>query len=90
MECSQTNQSSTTTTMSPSEPTHYSRYKPEPIEVIESWHLDYHLGQVIKYIVRSEHKGEQIRDLRKAMWYLKRKLDILQSSGNPPKPDRQI
>jgi hypothetical protein len=73
-----------------SHPSHYSRYDPQPIEVIEAWGLDYHLGNVIKYVVRAEEKGTEIRDLQKAMWYLKRKIQLLEHPGNPPEPDPQI
>jgi len=55
-------------------PAHYNQGKHEPIDVIEDWKLDFHLGNVIKYIARSEHKGNQLKDLEKAMWYLDRKI----------------
>jgi hypothetical protein len=73
-----------------SPPSHYSRYDPQPIEVIEAWGLDYHLGNVIKYVVRAEEKGTEIRDLQKAMWYLKRKIQLLEHPENPPVPDAQV
>lgn len=58
-------------------PSHYQRYDPEPITVIERWGLNsFHLGNVIKYIVRAKHKGAEIRDLRKALWYLQRYIDV--------------
>ena len=79
-----------TTTMCPSDtPTHYSRYDPQPIVVIEKWGLGYHLGNVVKYIVRANHKGDRVRDLRKAMWYLKRQIQLLEHPANPPAPDDQ-
>ena len=55
-------------------PPHYTRGEIEPIDVIEDWKLDYHLGNVLKYIARAEHKGSPISDLRKARWYLTRAL----------------
>ena len=39
-------------------PPHYTHGKIETIDVIEDWGLGYHLGQVIKYVSRAEHKGE--------------------------------
>ena len=58
-------------------PKHYNQGDIEPIDVIEDWNLDYHLGQVIKYISRCRHKGAEMLDLMKAAWYLKRKIDLL-------------
>ncbi len=72
--------------------THYSRYDPQPITVIEKWGLGFHLGSVVKYIVRAAHKGEEIRDLRKAKWYLERYILLreAQMKGVPlPPPEPQ-
>ena len=59
-------------------PDHYKGgRKFEPIEVIEDWGLDYHLGNALKYISRSGRKpNEDPREgLNKAIWYLERKID---------------
>lgn len=50
----------------------------EAIKVIEAWHLDFHLGNVTKYINRSGKKGNEIDDLKKALWYLQRKIELLE------------
>jgi hypothetical protein len=47
----------------------------EAIKVIEAWELDFHLGNVIKYISRAGKKGSKIEDLKKAMWYLNRAIN---------------
>jgi hypothetical protein len=47
----------------------------EAIEVIESWDLNFHVGNVIKYMLRAPHKGAEIQDLEKAKWYLDRHLE---------------
>lgn len=48
----------------------------ETIKVIEAWNLDFHLGNVVKYISRAGRKNpERIEDLRKALWYLQRAID---------------
>jgi len=47
----------------------------EAIEVIESWGLNFNVGNVIKYMLRAAHKGEEIQDLEKAKWYLDRHLE---------------
>ena len=33
------------------------------------WDLNFNVGNVIKYMLRAPHKGEQIQDLEKAKWY---------------------
>ena len=49
----------------------------EPIEVIESWDLNFNLGNVIKYTLRAPYKENMIQDLEKAKWYLERELQRL-------------
>ena len=56
-------------------PSHYNQYKIEPIKVVEDWKLGYHLGNALKYIVRSPFKGNQKQDLKKAIWYIQRYID---------------
>ena len=57
-----------------SKPAHYTYSDIEPVEVVEAWKLGYCLGSVIKYICRAEHKGSELRDLRKAQWHLARRI----------------
>lgn len=60
-------------------PSHYRRTNLQPIEVIERWNLPFHLGNVIKYVVRAGHKdpAKTKEDLKKAIWYLKRYIETL-------------
>jgi len=61
-------------------PNHYKGDRQfEPIEVIEDWGLNYHLGNALKYIARHGRKpGEDPREgLSKAIWYLERLQDQL-------------
>jgi len=53
----------------------------EAIKVIEAWDLDFHLGNTVKYISRAGKKGtdKELQDLNKALWYLKRKIENLES-----------
>ena len=51
----------------------------EPIDVIESWGLNFSLGNVIKYTLRAPYKGKQIEDLEKARWYLDREIERLKN-----------
>lgn len=62
-------------------PTHYggdTTY--EAIKVIEAWGLDFHLGNVAKYISRAGKKGDSVEDLEKALWYLQRKINQLKQT----------
>ena len=52
----------------------------EAIKVIEAWDLDFSLGNTIKYISRAgkKDKAKEIEDLKKALWYLDRKIKKLE------------
>jgi hypothetical protein len=51
----------------------------EAIKVIEAWGLDFCLGNAVKYICRAGKKesGTELEDLRKAAWYVQRRIDQL-------------
>jgi hypothetical protein len=55
-------------------PAHYTAGGIETIDFIEAKQLNYHLGQVIKYVTRAEHKNNSLEDLKKAQWYLNREI----------------
>ena len=55
-------------------PPHYMTGGIETIDFIEAKHLDYHLGNVVKYITRAGKKSDEIEDLKKARWYLDRAI----------------
>ncbi len=57
-------------------PRHYNEGKIEVIDVIEDWDLGFHDGNVIKYVLRAKFKGDEIQDLEKAVWYLKRYIKL--------------
>ena len=59
-------------------PNHYNKGNFEVIDIIEDWKLDFHLGNAVKYIARAGHKDpeKEIEDLQKAIWYLKRKINL--------------
>ena len=59
-----------------SHPSHYNQGI-EAIDIIESWSLNFSLGNAIKYILRSPYKGKQIEDLEKARWYIDREINRL-------------
>ena len=56
-------------------PSHYNKNGIEVIDVIEAYNLNYRLGNVIKYILRSDLKGNKKQDLEKALWYLEREVE---------------
>lgn len=60
-------------------PQHYGRKDNpyEAIKVIEAHRLNFNLGNVVKYILRAEHKGNAPEDLKKAAWYLNREIENL-------------
>ena len=58
-------------------PKHYKVGGIETIDFIEAKGLSYHLGNVVKYITRADHKGNRLQDLEKAQWYLSREISRL-------------
>lgn len=71
-------------------PSHYTWLKDLcGIEVIDiTRHMDFNLGNSIKYILRSGHKKEEgytdkqktIEDLKKAIWYIEDEIKMLKNS----------
>jgi hypothetical protein len=59
-------------------PPHYTHGPIEVIEIIEGFGLNYHLGNVIKYILRADQKGKLVEDLKKARWYLDRQIKVME------------
>lgn len=52
----------------------------ETIKVVEAWKLDFHLASVVKYISRAGKKGAALEDLKKARWYLERKIALMEKA----------
>lgn len=52
----------------------------EAIDVIEAFVLDFNLGNAVKYILRAGRKGDPLEDLRKASWYIARKIRRIEES----------
>lgn len=57
-------------------PSHYKAGGIESIDVIEAFGLGFHLGNVIKYVLRCGRKNGEDRlvPLKKARWYLDREI----------------
>lgn len=64
-------------------PDHYRHGGVETVDFIEAKRLDYHLGNVVKYVARAGHKGDEIEDLQKALWYLRKALHVRGAGEDP-------
>ena len=63
-------------------PKHYTEH-PSGVECIEvTEHMNFCVGNAIKYLWRAGLKGEQVEELRKARWYIDREIArILNNAG---------
>jgi len=56
-------------------PKHYTEH-PSGVECIQiTEHMNFCLGNAVKYIWRADLKHDAIEDLEKAIWYIQRELD---------------
>lgn len=56
------------------QPAHYTQH-PSGVECITiTEHMDFNLGNALKYIWRADLKDDAIEDLEKAQWYIRREL----------------
>jgi hypothetical protein len=71
-------------------PKHYNSGKIEVIEFIEDQKLNFARGSVIKYASRAGKKdpAKEIEDLEKAVWYLKREIELLRADDENREPLR--
>lgn len=60
-------------------PAHYTHFSIEVIDIIDR--MNFCAGSAIKYILRAPFKGEYERDLRKAIWYLRRIQELHIETG---------
>jgi len=53
----------------------------EVIKIIEALEMDFHIGNTFKYIARAGKKetDKELQDLKKALWYLQRKIELIES-----------
>ena len=64
-------------------PKHYQgKHGVEVIDIIEEFGLGFHLGNVIKYVLRAGHKSNELEDLEKAKWYLERIIGLKKTEDN--------
>jgi hypothetical protein len=57
------------------QPEHYTLGKIEVFDFINAWDLSFAQGNVIKYTVRAPYKGSELKDLKKARWYLDKLIE---------------
>ena len=61
-------------------PTHYTRH-PSGIECIQvTEHMNFCLGNALKYIWRAGEKGSKVEDLKKSVWYIQREIERIESA----------
>jgi hypothetical protein len=59
-------------------PPHYTSH-PSGVECIEvTEHMNFNLGNAIKYIWRADLKGKSVEDLNKAAWYINREIERIE------------
>ena len=46
-----------------------------PYKFIRSWKMDYPESNIIKYVQRHPYKGQSLKDLKKARWYLDKLIE---------------
>lgn len=76
-------------------PAHYASGKIEVIDFIEDKGLNFNLGNVVKYVARAGKKkssgksldAKALEDLKKALWYLQREVDIREGKGSKNETD---
>ena len=56
-------------------PDYYQRGNIEVWDFIRDQNLNYHLGNVIKYICRAGYKDDDLKDLKKAAHYLLNEIE---------------
>jgi hypothetical protein len=65
----------------PINPPHYTDH-PSGVECIQiTEHMNFCLGNAIKYIWRSDLKADAIEDLQKAVWYINREIERRKPKG---------
>jgi hypothetical protein len=59
-------------------PPHYT-WLPHGLEAIDiTEQFNFNLGNALKYVIRSRHKGSEVQDLKKARWYIDREITRLE------------
>lgn len=73
-------------TNDPTNPNHY-RQHPSGVECIEiTRHMNFNLGNAMKYLWRAGLKGDRIEDLKKAVWYINDEIKRIEHAKTPDGP----
>ena len=62
-------------------PPHYLKGGVDTFDFIKAKGLTYEEGNIVKYVVRSRHKGNRLEDLKKASWYLTKLIEEAEKNG---------
>ena len=77
-------------------PQYYKRGSIEVWDFIRDQQLNYHLGNVIKYVCRAGYKDDPIKDLKKAIHYLENELEHVSNNHTrytqdiPEQPSKRV
>ena len=64
-------------------PPHYTSH-PSGVECIQiTEHMNFCLGNALKYIWRADLKGSGVEDLKKARWYIEREIQRREAGDGP-------
>lgn len=64
-----------TTNLDTTNPDHY-RQHPSGVECIQiTEHMNFNLGNALKYIWRADLKADALEDMKKAIFYIQREID---------------
>ena len=64
-------------------PPHYTSH-PSGVECIQiTEHMNFNVGNAIKYLWRCDQKGKHIEDLKKARWYIDREIQLREQASTP-------
>ena len=59
-----------------SHPSHYTSH-PSGVECIDiTKHMNFNLGNALKYIWRADLKNDAVEELKKAIWYIEKELEM--------------
>jgi hypothetical protein len=64
---------------------HYKNMGVEPWDVVDSWPLEqrigYYRGNALKYVMRMGNKDEQLQEIKKAMHYVQKLIEVMEEAG---------
>lgn len=78
-------------------PSHYTSH-PSGVECIQvTEHMNFCVGNAVKYLWRAGQKGDHLEDLKKARWYIDREIERLEKEAKgtsepsvPVSPDSKL